>query len=154
MNTVPDFEDILTLFAEHRVRYLIVGGLAFIYHAKPRYTKDIDLWVDANPDNVARVNRALAEFGSPSLIDPDDPDEILQLGNAPHRIDILRNIIGMDFGHAWQRRILGSYGDAPANWIDLDSLIAIKDRIDHPRHQEDARVLKMVRDRRTADDSR
>ena len=146
MKTVPDFEDILTLFAEHDVRYLIVGGLAFIYHAKPRYTKDIDLWVDRSPENVDRVNRALLEFGSPSLIDPDDPDEILQLGNAPHRIDILRAVIDLDFETAWERRIEAPYGNAPANWIDLESLLAIKSAIDHPRHREDARVLSMVRD--------
>ena len=75
-----------------------------------------------------------------------------RLGNAPHRIDILRAIVDLDFDVAWQRRIEGTYGNAPANWIDLDSLIAIKERIDHPRHREDVRVLKLVRDRRAADD--
>jgi adenosyl cobinamide kinase/adenosyl cobinamide phosphate guanylyltransferase len=49
---------------------------------------------------------------------------------------------------AWPRRIESHYGRAPANWIDLDSLLAIKSAIDHPRHQEDARVLRAVRDRR------
>ena len=146
VKTVPDFEDILTLFAEHGVRYLIVGGLAFIYHAKPRYTKDIDLWVDRSPENVERVNRALLEFGSPSLIDPEDPDEILQMGNAPHRIDILRAVVELDFDEAWERRIEAPYGSAPAIWIDLEGLLAIKSAIDHPRHQEDARVLSLVRD--------
>ena len=68
-----------------------------------------------------------------------------RLGNAPHRIDILRAIVDLDFDVAWQRRIEGTYGNAPANWIDLDSLIAIKERIDHPRHREDVRVLKMVK---------
>jgi len=150
LKTIADFEDILALFAEFDVRYLIVGGLAFIFHAKPRYTKDIDLWIDATPENVNRVNRALAEFGSPSLIDADDPDEILQLGNAPHRIDILRAVVDLDFEIAWRRRIQAPYGDAPANWIDLDGLITIKSAIDHPRHREDARVLKMVRERRDA----
>jgi len=148
VRTVPDFEDILRLFAEFKVRYLIVGGLAFVYHAKPRYTKDIDLWIDQAPENVARVNRALVEFGSPSLIDADRPDEILQLGNDPHRIDILRSIVELDFDDAWARRIEAPYGEAPANWIDLDSLIVIKSRIDHPRHREDLRVLQMVRDRK------
>jgi hypothetical protein len=146
VKTVPDFEDILALFAEHDVRYLIVGGLAFIYHAKPRFTKDIDLWVDSSPVNVESVNRALVEFGSPSLIDAENPDEILQLGNAPHRIDILRAVVDLDFDAAWDRRIEAPYGAAPANWIDLESLLAIKSAIDHPRHQEDARVLKKVRD--------
>jgi hypothetical protein len=130
------------------VRYLIVGSLAFIYHAKPRYTKDIDLWIDQAPENVAKANRALAEFGSPSLIDPDRPDEILQLGNDLHRIDILRSTVELDFDDAWARRIEAPYGEAPANWIDLASLIAIKSRIDQPRHQEDARVLRLVRDRK------
>ena len=151
MDAVQDFEDILELFARHRVRYLIVGGLAFIYHAKPRYTKDIDLWIDSEVDNVRRANLALEEFGSPSLMTLDDPDEILQLGVAPNRIDILRETIALDFGEVWPRRIEGRYGTAPANWIDLDSLLAIKSAIDHPRHQEDARVLRAVRERRTSE---
>jgi hypothetical protein len=148
MDAVQDFEDILVLFARQRVRYLIVGGLAFIYHAKPRYTKDIDLWIDPNHENVQRANRALEEFGSPSLLTIDDSEEILQIGVAPNRIDILRGAIEFSFVEAWDRRIEGRYGRAPANWIDLDSLLTIKSTIDHPRHQEDARVLRAVRDRR------
>jgi len=148
MDAIQDFEDILELFARHRVRYLIVGGLAFIYHAKPRYTKDIDLWIDAERENVRRANRALEEFGSPSQMTVDDSEEILQLGVAPNRIDILRETISLNFGDAWLRRIESHYGRAPANWIDLDSLLTIKSAIDHPRHQEDARVLRAVRDRK------
>lgn len=45
MDTVQDFEDFLDLLDRHGVRYLIIGGLAFIYHAKPRFTKDIDVWL-------------------------------------------------------------------------------------------------------------
>lgn len=152
METVQDFEDLLELLDRHRARYLIVGGLAFIYHAKPRYTKDMDLWIDAEPDNVERVNLTLADFGSPHLLDADNPDEILQLGAPPNRIDLIRSVIDLDFDSVWARRIEGRYGRAKANWIDLDSLIAIKSRIDHPRHQEDARILRLVRDRRDATD--
>lgn len=49
MDAIQDFEDLLDLLSTHGVRYLIVGGLAFIYHAKPRYTKGIDLWIDPGP---------------------------------------------------------------------------------------------------------
>jgi hypothetical protein len=147
MDVVQDFEDILELFARHSVQYLIVGGLAFIYHAKPRYTKDIDLWIDSEHENVRRANRALEDFGSPSLMTIDEPDEILQLGVAPNRIDILRETITLSFAEVWPRRIESHYGRAPANWIDLESLLAIKSAIDHPRHREDARVLRAVRDR-------
>ena len=147
MDAIQDFEDILELFARHRVRYLIVGGLAFIYHAKPRYTKDIDLWIDPEHNNVRRANQALEAFGSPSLLTINDPDEVLQLGVAPNRIDILRETVALKFAKAWPRRIESHYGRAEANWIDLESLLAIKSAIDHPRHQEDARVLRGVRDR-------
>lgn len=147
MDAIADFEDMLELLDRHRVRYLIIGGLAFIYHAKPRYTKDMDIWLDADPDNVERANAALAEFGSPELLDPADRDEILQLGAGPARIDFLRETVEIGFAETWEKRIVGSYGRAPANWIDLDSLIAIKSRIDHPRHREDVRILKMVKER-------
>ena len=123
MDAVQDFEDILDLFARHEVRYLIVGGLAFIFHAKPRYTKDMDLWIDSDVENVERANRALTEFGSPELMSIEDPKEVLQLGNAPHRIDLLRGVVALSFAEAWPRRIESHYGRAPANWIDLDSLL-------------------------------
>ena len=147
MDTIHDFEDLLELFDRHRVRYLIIGGLAFIYHAKPRYTKDMDLWLDSDPENVERANLALSEFGSPQFLDSNDSDEILQLGAGPNRIDLLRKTVDLEFAEAWDRRIEGTYGRARANWIDLDSLIAIKSRIDHPRHREDVRILRLVRDR-------
>jgi len=70
METIQDFEDMLFFLDKHRVRYLIIGGLAFIFHAKPRYTKDMDLWIDPDPENVKKANNALAEFGSPFLLNP------------------------------------------------------------------------------------
>ena len=145
MNTVRDFEDMLALLHKHKVRYLIIGGLAFIYHAKPRYTKDMDLWIDHTLENVIRANKALSEFGSPILLDADMPEEILQLGVAPDRIDLFLRIPGARFNTAWKKRIAGWYGKTRANWVDLEGLIRIKSRIQDPRHQEDVRVLREVR---------
>lgn len=154
METIQDFEDLLHLLHKHRVRYLIIGGLAFIYHAKPRYTKDMDIWIDPPKDNIKHANNALDEFGSPYLLNPDAVEEILQLGVPPDRIDLLRAIKGARFETAWKKRIQGKYGKANANWIDLDSLVRIKSRIDHPRHQEDVRILREVRRRRKRAKSR
>ncbi|MBN2497321.1 MAG: hypothetical protein JXR96_22195 [Deltaproteobacteria bacterium] len=150
MDTIEDFEDMLALLQKHRARYLIVGGLAFTYHALPRYTKDMDLWIDPRRQNVIRANRALADFGSLDVLNLEDADEILQIGVAPNRIDLIRRIAGVRFETAWKRRIRSRYGSATAYWIDLDSLIRIKARIDHPRHQEDARILREVRRRRAS----
>jgi hypothetical protein len=148
LDAIEDFEDLLDLLARHEVRYLIIGGLAFIYHAKPRFTKDIDLWLDPEVSNIVRTNAALAEFGSPHLLDPAEGGEILQLGVAPNRIDLLREATPLAFPDAWARRVEGRYGRARALWISIEDLLAIKERIDHPRHQEDARVLRLVMERR------
>lgn len=55
----------------------------------------------------------------------------------------------MSFDDAWSRRVEGRYGDSAVHWIDIDSLIRIKSGIDHPRHQEDVRILRIVRDRKS-----
>lgn len=145
METIQDFEDMLALLEKHQVKYLIIGGLAFIYHAKPRYTKDMDLWVEPSPENIERANQALAEFGSPTLLAPDEPKQIVQIGIEPDRIDLMVEVGTLTFDAAWKKRIVGRYGQSVALWIDLDHLIEIKRAIDHPRHQEDARVLLEVK---------
>lgn len=148
MDTIRDFADLLDALHRHDVRYLIVGGLAFIYHAKPRFTKDMDIWVEPTAANLAKANRALAEFGSPNLLDTDRPESILQIGLPPNRIDVLQTVEGGSFDAAWHKREVAAYGPVQANWIDLDSLIGIKERIDDARHQADARDLRRVREMR------
>lgn len=146
MNVIPDFEDMLTLLDKHGVKYLAIGGLAFIYHVKPRYTKDIDLWVASDRENMKKTNLALAEFGSPHLLDLNDDDQVLQIGIAPNRVDVLTNVEGPSFKDAWKKKIRSKYGKAPVNWIDLDSLIEIKSRIDDPRHKSDVMYLRKVKE--------
>lgn len=145
MDTIRDFEDLLMLLEKHKARYLIVGGLAFIYHGGPRYTKDIDVWVGLSAENRARVNRALAEFGSPFLLESGDVDHILQIGMAPSRIDIMMRIEGVRFETAWRKKIRDRYGRAMANWMDLDDLIRAKRGLKAFRHQEDVRILRNVK---------
>ena len=60
-----DFREFVELLARHDVRYLIVGGYSVALHGHPRYTKDLDIWVDPSPDNARRVYEALARFGAP-----------------------------------------------------------------------------------------
>ena len=152
MRSVPDFEDMLQLLHRHEVRYLIIGGLAFIFHAKPRFTKDLDLWLAGDSRNIDRANRALADFGSPALLDAGDDEQILQIGVAPNRIDLLRGVTGVEFDDAWTRRVEGTYGTSPANWVHIEDLLRIKESIEAPRHQEDARVLREVLRRRGESD--
>jgi len=146
MDAIQDFEDLLQLFSDHDVRYLIIGGLAFIYHAKPRYTQVMDLWIDPSEKNIRSANRALMDFGSPFLLDHTKPNEITQLGIAPNRIDLLLEAEPLSFSTTWDARIEGNYGASPAYWIDIDNLLIIKKNIDKPKHQEDARILRKVKE--------
>jgi len=145
METIKDFEDLLIVFEKYKVKYIILGGLAFIFHAKPRYTKDMDIWVESSGQNVKKVNKALIEFGSPYTLHIPPRNEILQLGLPPNRIDIILNIPKVKFNTAWKKKIRSKYGKVKANWIDIDTLIKIKKGIDHPRHQDDVKILMQVK---------
>ena len=61
----PDFRDLLSAFFAAEVRFLVVGAHAVSFHAVPRYTKDIDLWIEPTPENARRTWTALAQFGAP-----------------------------------------------------------------------------------------
>lgn len=67
MELGKDFRDLLELLNRHGVRYLAVGGFAVAVHGKPRYTKDLDLWVEVSTDNARRIVAALDDFGFASL---------------------------------------------------------------------------------------
>ena len=144
MDVVSDFQDMLEALQRHNVRYLIVGGLAFIYHAKPRFTKDMDIWVDPDEANIAHANAALTEFGSPYLLDAGKTDQILQLGLPPNRIDLMQSVGKLVFAEVWERRETAEYGTVTANWIDIESLLEIKASIQDARHQSDADYLRKV----------
>jgi hypothetical protein len=59
-----DFEDLLKTFNESGVRYLVIGGYAVMLYSEPRYTKDLDIWVEASDENATKVFD-LAAFGAP-----------------------------------------------------------------------------------------
>jgi hypothetical protein len=60
-----DYKDLLSAFHAHGVKYLVVGAYAVIFHAQPRFTKDLDLFIKADPGNAQATYDALAEFGAP-----------------------------------------------------------------------------------------
>jgi hypothetical protein len=126
----PDFVDLLRAFVEHDVRFLVVGAYALAHHGRPRATGDLDVWVDATPENAPRVMRALAAFGAPmgDLADADfaAPRIVYQLGVPPGRIDILTQLTGITFAEAWPGRVPGAFGDLTVDFIGRDAFIRNK----------------------------
>src|SRR5579864_5855757 len=102
-----DFLDLLTALNAAEARYLLVGGHAVGLFGRPRATKDFDLWIEASPDNAARVMKALRDFGAPlgTLGEADfaSPGSGFRMGSPPYRIELLTTISGVEFADAWAR---------------------------------------------------
>jgi hypothetical protein len=121
-----DFEELFACFNARGVKAVIVGGYAFAFHVKPRFTKDVDVFVEPTPENAALVVQALGDFGFSGLgLTPADfstAGPIVQLGVAPNRVDLLTAIDGVTFDEAWAGRVVGTYGAQPAYYLGLEDL--------------------------------
>ena len=132
---------------------MIVGGHAVIYYTEPRYTKDLDSWIDAEPGNAVKVFRALAEFGAPlaGMTADDFAQEgfFYQLGRPPLRVDIPTTIDGVQFADAWSRRGRADLGDRLAPVISCAGLIANKRAVGRHIDLHDAELLEQAANKRT-----
>jgi hypothetical protein len=130
METQPDFRELLALFNAHHVEYLIVGGYALAFHGAPRFTGDLDIFVKPDMANAQRILTALAAFGFASVgLTPSDferPDQVVQLGVPPVRVDLLTSITDVSWDEAWAGRVAGSYGDMPVYYLGREQFIANK----------------------------
>jgi len=142
----PDFRDLFSALNAAEARYLVVGAYAVTFHARPRFTKDLDVWVGHAPDNAARVWKALAAFGAPMAeVRPEDfgrPETVLQIGVVPNRIDVLTTIEGVEFSPAWEGRVRSEYGDQVMWVLSRSDLITNKLALARPQDLEDVRELE------------
>lgn len=121
-----DFREFIQSLNGNHVRYLVIGGYAVALHGYPRYTKDIDIWIEMSPDNAAWMVKALEQFGFGSLgLQAADflvPDQIIQLGYPPNRIDLITTPPGVDFETCYASRVEVVIDDVTVNFIDLENL--------------------------------
>lgn len=126
----PDFNDILSAFAEKSVEYLVVGAYALAAHGLPRATGDLDLWIRRNRENAKRTLRALENFGAPlhdlTIDELLDPDLVFQIGVEPRRVDVLSAVEGVDFEEAWPERLTVAVDGLEVPVLGRDALIANK----------------------------
>lgn len=125
-----DFEDFIKMLNKHQVDYLIVGGYAMAFHGKPRYTGDLDIWIDISEINAAKLLAVMNDFGFASLeFKKDDflkENLINQIGYPPLRIDIITSIDGVLFKDAFSKKLTIDLDGYQANYIGLDELIQNK----------------------------
>ena len=140
-----DFTDLLKLFKDNKVRYMIIGGYAVIQYAEPRYTKDLDVWISTDTANAGAIYKALKDFGAPlaDMTEEDFAEEgyFYQMGVPPMRVDILMGVPGVEFEEAWDRRVEIDFDGVLVSFIGRDDLITAKRASGRPQDMIDADML-------------
>lgn len=149
MQIFPDFRDLLAAFADSGVKYVLLGGYAVIFHGRPRATKDLDLLVAIDADNIQRLVAALQRFGAThEIVDAArglHADEVVFFGLSPLRVDILGSASGIEFDGVYARAIRTSLDGVSVPVISLDDLIENKRASGRARDLEDCAELERIR---------
>ena len=126
MNLHKDLKEFVELLNALDVRFVIVGAFALAHHGYPRYTGDIDLFVENSTENAERILDAIRQFGFADIgLTKEDfvaKDQVVQLGVAPNRIDILTFLSGVSFEEVWGSREWGEIGGLKVPFISRDML--------------------------------
>lgn len=140
-----DFSELLSEFIAEGVKFLVVGGYAVGVHARPRMTKDLDLFIARDAENAARVYRALANFGAPlagvTENDFTSDDLIYQMGRPPVRIDVITAIEGVSFDDAWEGRLTLAVAGMEVPVIGKRELVRNKTAVGRPQDLADVDAI-------------
>lgn len=125
-----EFKEFLRLLNSVGVEYLVVGGYAVAFHGHPRSTGDLDIWIATSAENVARVRRALTEFGfSQQLVTSaplDIEGNVIRMGRPPLRIELLTSVSGVAFDACYRRRETQVVDEIEVTFISRTDLLANK----------------------------
>ncbi len=142
----PDFRDMLSIFNEENVEYLLIGAYALAAHGNPRATKDLDLWIRCSTENASRIVRALRRFGAPvaetEKLDFAKSGITFQIGVAPRRIDLVTAIDGITFDEAYPNRIVVDVEGVNVPVIHRKDLLRNKKAAGRPQDLADAAWLE------------
>lgn len=121
-----DFKEFVELLNNHQVEYLIVGGYAVGVHGHPRYTGDLDVWINTTMENAKKMIKVLNDFGFSSfgLTEADfiKSGNVIQMGYPPFRIDVLTTVDGVEFENCYQNKIIVQHDEITLNVIGINDL--------------------------------
>lgn len=146
VNLDQDFKEFLRFCGNHNVSYLIVGGYALAAHGHPRFTKDLDVWLQSNSENAKRLMEALNDFGFGDLDLSEEtfiePNIVVQLGYPPKRIDLLTSVEGVEFDDCFARAVFFDIDGLQVPFINIDDLKINKSAAGRPQDLADIAALE------------
>jgi len=145
MSLSADLREFIASLNSHGVEYVIVGAHSLAFHSRPRYTGDLDILVRPSPENAAKLSLVLNKvgFAGTGFKESDfvEPDQIIQLGRVPNRIDLLTGITGVVTDEAFQAQI-GTYLEGlPVFILSKPLLIQNKRAVARPQDLADLDTL-------------
>ena len=147
-------QDVFRSFQQHKVKYVIIGGIASTLHGVPRATFDMDILIEATQDNARRLLDALLDsgLGTAALTTAEDilKHEITIFKDRV-RIDVQTSTPGVSFQDAWQRRQIMNYHGQEFFVLSKDDLIASKRAAGREVDLEDVRLLELAEDKENAE---
>src|ERR1044072_326284 len=134
MNLNADLREFIELLNSRGVEYVIVGAHSLAFHGRPRYTGDLDILLKPSPENAEKTASVLVEFGFVDFKPSDftEPDQMIQLGRIPNRIDLFTGITGVSTDDALARRISAELEGLPVFFLSKDLLIQNKRAVGRP----------------------
>jgi hypothetical protein len=145
MRLSNDLREFLELLNSHGVDYVIVGAHSLAFHGRPRYTGDLDVLVRATPENAAKLVGLLNQFGFADSgfkeSDFTEPEQTIQLGRAPNRIDLLTSMSGVTTDDAFATKISAMLDGIPVFVLSKDALIRNKRAVGRPQDLADLDAL-------------
>ncbi len=146
MRLSNDLREFLELLNSRGVEYVIVGAHSLAFHGRPRYTGDLDILIRATPKNAAKIVDLLNEFGFAHSgfreSDFTEPNQVIQLGRAPNRIDLLSSISGVSTDEAFASKVSAELDGIPVYIISKDALIRNKRAIGRKQDLADLEALE------------
>jgi len=146
MTLHPDIREFIALCLSQKVEFILVGGYALAFHGAPRFTEDIDLMILVSPQNADQLMQVLKDFGFGNAgITRDDfleEDQVIQLGRAPHRIDLLTGISGVTWKQAWSSHNIVDFDGLKIPVIGKEELITNKEATGRPQDLADVARLR------------
>ncbi|PYL07098.1 MAG: hypothetical protein DME33_11625 [Verrucomicrobia bacterium] len=146
MTLSKDWREFLELLNSRDVDYVIVGAQSLAFHGRPRYTGDLDILVRPTPDNARLLVDLLNQFGFAHSgfkeTDFMEPEQMIQLGRPPNRIDLLTSISGVPTNEAFASKISAILGGVPVFILGRDALIRNKRAVGRPQDLADLDILE------------